>query len=72
MILYNTHSLLNNFGFDDISRQSHSFRGIHSRNIKRATSQNKKQAKLKVSAENIVFLKSLGYKIKNGYIKCWK
>lgn len=64
MILYNIHNTSNIFGFDDISQPVRNKIGIRSRNIVHATSQSKKQAKPKLSAENIVFLKSLGFKIK--------
>lgn len=64
MIIYNVNGKPNNFGFDDISGQTHKSIGIHSRNIKRATPCSKKHSKNKLTAKNIIFLKSLGLKIK--------
>lgn len=64
MIIYNAYGKTNSFGFDDISRRLDINSSIRSRNIKRAASCSRKHFKNKLTRKNIVFLQSLGLKVK--------
>lgn len=64
MILYNTYSKTNNFGFDDINHQAHNIIDIRALNIERATPRFRKNSNIKLSNESIHFLKFLGFKAK--------